>query len=474
MNLADSQRIQAILEELGWQEKSMDEANLVVLNTCSVREAPEVRAHNLLARLRREKLHRPDLLITLMGCMIGNQRTLEALQKKYPYIDLFMKVEQADILPRFLEERWTPLSGSGCVHIMEDSVPTLPTTQLPAIATKFERLQVQNILPMAIVPSPAEKIAHYPTSTFQPENSQTAWLPVILGCNKACTYCIVPYRRGRERSRPIEEILQEARMQAARGVKEVTLLGQTVEAYGLDLPQAPDLADLMEQLSEIQELQRIRFMTSYPRHMTNSMIARMAELPKVCEHINIPIQSGADSTLLRMKRGYTIAEYLDRIETLRHLWPKVTLSTDVIVGFCEETDAEFQETLYILRTIKFDLVHVAAYSPRSGTLSARWEDTVPMEVKKARLHEVEIVEEEIAMHINQSYVGSIQEVLIESHHESRGEVQWKGRNRANKLVFSQHVKEVCPGMMVQVMIDHATAWSLQGSLIESENKEQAA
>src|SRR6266436_6236916 len=277
MNQADSQRIQTILDELGWEETSMDQANLVILNTCSVRKAPEEKAHNQLAQLKHAKAKRSDLLVAMMGCMIGNQKTIDELSKRYPHIDLFMKVEQADILPRFLEERWTPISGAGCLDI--EYMP------------------------------PGERIAHYPTHIEPATASPTAWLPVIPGCNKVCTYCIVPYRRGRERSRPIEELVAEARSLVAIGAKELTLLGQTVEAYGLDLPDQPDLAVLMSHLSEIDGLERIRFMTSYPRHMTDSMIERMAALPKVCEHVNIPVQAGDDATLKRMKRGYTLDEY---------------------------------------------------------------------------------------------------------------------------------------------------------------------
>src|SRR5579864_2138470 len=314
MNQADSQRIQAMLDEMGWEETGMDQANLVILNTCSVRKAPEEKAHNQLAQLRQAKSKRSDLLVALMGCMIGNQKTIDELSKRYPHIDLFMKVEQADILPRFLEERWTPISGAGCLDIeyMPDSemqsqpMPTLPTATIsPTFATSTSTTGKHTVLPMAITPKPGERMAHYPTKIEPTKASPTAWLPVVLGCNKVCTYCIVPYRRGRERSRPVDELLSEANALVAKGAKELTLLGQTVESYGLDLPGTPDLADLMTGLSDIEELQRIRFMTSYPRYMTDSMIERMAHLHKVCEHLNIPVQSGDDDMLKRMKRGYT-------------------------------------------------------------------------------------------------------------------------------------------------------------------------
>ncbi len=476
MNQADSQRIQTLLDELGWEEADMDQANLVVLNTCSVRQAPEEKAHNLLAQLKHAKARRDDLLVALMGCMIGNQKTIDTLSQRYPHIDLFMKVEQADILPRFLEERWTPISGAGCLDV--EFMPDHPAasgeftapTPAPTFAVSTDTRGKRTVLPMAITPKPGERVAHYPTKIEHASSSPTAWLPIILGCNKVCTYCIVPYRRGRERSRPVDELVMEARSLVDKGAKELTLLGQTVEAYGLDLPGKPDLADLMAALSDIDGLQRIRFMTSYPRHMTDSMIERMAQLPKVCEHLNIPVQSGDDAVLQRMKRGYTVGEYCERIARVRELWPNISLSTDVIVGFCGESDEEFQHTLDLLEQIRFDVVHVAAYSVRPGTVAARWEDDIPLEEKKRRLHAVEDVQARISYGLNQEYVGRIEEVMIEDENTSRGRRQWKGRNRANKWVFFPQSEEgtfstLRHGDVVKVRIERATSWSLQGCAV---------
>jgi len=485
MNQADSQRIQTMLDEMGWEETGMDQANLVILNTCSVRKAPEEKAHNQLALLKHAKAQRSDLLVAMMGCMIGNQKTIDELSKRYPHIDLFMKVEQADILPRFLEERWTPISGAGCLDIEylppdEDVPQELSERILPTFATSTSTVGKRTVLPMAITPKPGERTAHYPTKIEPAKASPTAWLPVILGCNKVCTYCIVPYRRGRERSRPIEELVTEAGSLVAKGAKELTLLGQTVEAYGLDLPDKPDLAVLMSHLSEIDGLERIRFMTSYPRHMTDSMIEGMAALPKVCEHVNIPVQAGDDATLKRMKRGYTIDEYRHRIERLRALWPGVSLSTDIIVGFSGETEEEFQHTLDLLEEIRFDVVHVAAYSVRPGTVAARWEDDIPLAEKKRRLHEVEEVQAHIALELNQQLIGKVEEVLVEEMNNSHGRQQWKGRNRINKWVFfpqpgeedgqlmadtTQASRQIKPGDLVKVRIERATAWSLQGCAV---------
>ena len=271
----------------------------------------------------------------------------------------------------------------------------------------------------------------------------------------------------------MDELVTEAAALVAKGARELTLLGQTVEAYGLDLPGKPDLAELMAHLSEIDGLERIRFMTSYPRHMNDSMIERMAALPKVCEHVNIPVQAGDDEVLRRMKRGYTIDEYRHRIERLRALWPGVSLSTDIIAGFCGETEEEFQHTLDLLEEIRFDVVHVAAYSVRPGTVAARWEDDVPLAEKKRRLHAVEEVQARIAFELNRPLVGSVQEVLVEEANDTHGRQQWKGRNRANKLVFfpqpaaEGEAAQRClqPGDLVNVQIERATSWSLQGCAV---------
>lgn len=509
MNMADTQRVSGILENLGWEEApTMDAANLVILNTCSVREQPEKKAHGQLSLLKHAKRHRSDLLVAMMGCMVGNTRQVEEMKSRYPVVDLFFKVEQADILPRFLDERWDPIAGEGCVDVADLGAPrTIGLSgRLPVLQDSGGLPDAPAEIPTAVLPGSASAMAvnfrpgsrelHYPgadTASGKLRNP-TAWLPVILGCNKVCSYCIVPSRRGRERSRPMAELLTEARALVESGARELTLLGQTVEAYGLDLAGQPgegDLGDLMERLSEIEGLKRIRFMTSYPRHMTDKMIHQMAALPKVCEHVNIPVQHGDDGMLQRMRRGYTLAEYRTLIHTLRAWWPGVSLSTDIIAGFCGETEEEFQHTLDLLEEIRFDVVHVAMYSPRPGTLSFKWEDDVPLEVKRERLHRVEQLQERIARELNEPYVGRTEEVLIESHQVSGGQHQWRGRNRANKLVFLPATRpgsaraareqareesgagvatmgrvaaDVRPGDLVPVRIERATAWSLQGRL----------
>ncbi len=467
MNMADSQRVAAILDGLGWSAvPAMSEANLVLLNTCSVREQPELRAHGQLSLLRHAKRERGDLLVAMMGCMVGSQRQLDELAKKYPVVDLFFKVEQADILPRFLEERWTPLAtGDGCVDVTDLAVPRTigEGHAVPVLPLAPAPIPVDG--PVAVNFRPGSRELHYPTEVM-PQHGPTAWLPVVLGCNKVCSYCIVPSRRGRERSRPLDELLLEARELVAGGAREVTLLGQTVEAYGLDLPEQPTLSGLMTRLSAIEGLERIRFMTSYPRHFTDTMILEMAQLPKVCNHVNIPVQHGDDNVLLRMRRGYTLAEYRALITKLRDWWPGVALSTDVIVGFCGETDEEFGHMLDLLREIRFDVVHVAMYSPRPGTLSYKWVDDVPIAVKKERLHAVEAIQTEISLALHQATVGTRQAILIEERQVHQDRALWKGRTMSNKILFfaaEEQAARLRRGDLVEVVVDRASPWSLQGT-----------
>jgi tRNA-2-methylthio-N6-dimethylallyladenosine synthase len=306
--------------------------------------------------------------------------------------------------------------------------------------------------------------------TFPEPKGPTAFVPVVHGCNKFCTYCIVPYRRGREKSRTIEDIAGEVASLTARGVREVTLLGQTVEAYGKDLTavvggeRKPDLADLFEELSRNDDLWRIRFLTSYPRDMTDRIIRSVGEQPKVCEHFNIPVQAGDNQTLARMRRGYTIEDYLDCVERIRKFVPNAALSTDVIVGFCGETEEEFENTMRLLAEVRFDKVHVAAYSPRPGTIAWRhMDDDVPLEEKMRRLHEVEGLQEQISREDNEPYMGQTQEVLVEGVEG----VTFTGRNRANRLVHFRAERAPAIGDLVDVRIDRVTSWSMRGQMVSA-------
>jgi len=409
MNVADSRKLAAGLDRAGLlAAEAMDDADLVVLNTCSVREHAEDRAIGQLGKLNKQRQRGRALTIAVMGCMVG-PRTDE-LRRRFPYVDVFARPQEFG--------------------------PIMAAAGIDDTGGEF-----------------------WP-STFSEPDAVTAFVPVIHGCDKFCTYCIVPYRRGREKSRTIDDIRREVEHYCARGVREVTLLGQTVEAYGHDLPGAPDLGDLMRSIHDVPGLERIRFLTSYPRDMTRRIVEAVAELPKVCEHFNIPVQSGDAGVLGRMRRGYTLAEYIEKVELVREVVPNAAMATDVIVGFCGETDAEFQNTHDLLERLRFDKVHVAAYSPRPGTIAHRsLADDVSADVKQERLHAVEQLEARISFEINSALLDSEQEVLVESEREGR----WTGRNRQGKLIHFDGDARV--GGLARVRVERATAWSLQGTAL---------
>jgi tRNA-2-methylthio-N6-dimethylallyladenosine synthase len=409
MNVADSRKLAAGLDRAGFSPTdAMDDADLVVLNTCSVREHAEDRAIGQLGRLKKQRARGRDFKIAVMGCMVGPRH--DDLRRRFPYVDVFARPQEF--------------------------APILEAAGAEETGGEF-----------------------WPT-TFADPDSVTAFVPVIHGCDKFCTYCIVPYRRGREKSRTVDDIRREVEHYCARGVREVTLLGQTVEAYGHDLPGRPDLGDLMRAIHDVPGLARIRFLTSYPKDMTARIVDAVAELPKVCENFNIPVQAGDDAVLARMRRGYTLAEYLEKCELVKARIPGAAMVTDVIVGFCGETDVEFQRTYDLLERLRFDKVHVAAYSPRPGTVAHRkMADDVPAPVKQERLHAVEQLEARISLEINQSLLDSEQEVLVETRREER----WTGRNRAGKLVHFGG--DAQPGELVRVRIERATPWSLQGTAL---------
>ncbi len=411
MNKADSSKLAAGLDRLGYVNvDDPAQADVVVLNTCAVRQGAEERAYGQLGRLRRVKEQRNgDFKIAVMGCMVG-LRTTE-LERRFPFVDVFAPPQAFDDLIVALGENPDDLGGE-----------------------------------------------FWPDSIGEPQGP-TAFVPVVHGCDKFCTYCIVPYRRGRERSREIDDVQHEVRALAARGVREVTLLGQTIEAYGHDLHERPDLADLMAELSAIAGIDRIRFLTSYPKDMTDRIIEGVARLPKVCEFFSVPVQSGDDEVLASMRRGYTTAEFRDRIANIRAEMPEAGITTDVIVGYPGETEAQFRNTYDLLAELRFDKVHVAAYSPRPGTIAWRkLADDVPAEAKHERLQAVEALQEGIARAINERLVGRTLPVLVET---SSGD-KLSGRTRTGKLVHSSGAAD--PGDSVDVRIERATAWSLKGAV----------
>jgi len=441
MNQADSLKLAAGLEGLGYRAVEDDaDADLVVINTCSVRQHAEDRAYSRMGVLRKRRNEGKDFKIAVMGCMVGPKT--DDLRKRFPYVDVWARPQEFDGILQVAGD-FRDVSGG----------------------------ELGTLLDAGALQDGTFKMAQ---GTYGLPKGVTAYVPVIHGCDKFCTYCIVPLRRGREDSRPADDILDEVRFLAAHGVREVTLLGQTVEAYGHDLePDAtryaetggrPDLATLFEGIDAIEGISRVRFLTSYPKDMTDRIIDAVADQPKVCEHFNIPVQSGSESMLLRMRRGYTVADFEDRVARIRSRMPDAAIVTDVIVGCPGETEAEFADTVALLERTQFGIIHVAAYSPRPGTYAARnLPDDVPAEVKKERLHIVEAIHAASSERINQRLLSREVEVLVEQNEGGR----CTGRTRQGQLVHFDapmfgDARAGVPGNLVRVEIAQVTPWSLQG------------
>ncbi|MBI2853013.1 MAG: tRNA (N6-isopentenyl adenosine(37)-C2)-methylthiotransferase MiaB [Chloroflexi bacterium] len=419
MNKAESERLGSLLEQKGYRPSaSADTADIIVLNSCVVRQHAEDRVINKLHNLAPLKKARPELTLAVTGCFIDS--SLEQLKRAFPHVDYFF---QAGDIPDWL------------------------------VLRKDERF----------IPNEVERPSDAGWCQALPQSPPSSvYVPVIHGCDQFCSYCIVPYRRGRERSRPLDEITAEVAELARRGAKEVILLGQNVDAYGHDLPEKHDLADLLAALNRIDGLARIRFLTSHPRDMTAKLIDAVARLEKVCEQINLPVQSGSDEILGVMRRGYSIEHYRQLIVEIRRKIPGIALSTDIIVGFPGESERHFRQTVDLLAEMRFDMVHVAAYSPRPGTIAAReLEDDVPAGEKKRRLNIIEELQAEIAGDINARFVGQTVEVLVDGKEKGK----WRGRTRGDKLVFFSD-RSNCPDMpgLVDIRIEKASPWSLQGKV----------
>ena len=402
MNKAESERLGSFLKQQNYQPTAFaEEADLVVLNSCVVRQSAENRAIDKLNVLRSLKRSRPDLVLAVTGCLVNSN--LQQLMKRFPHVDHFFKPGGAP--------QW--LTGQ-----------------------------------------------NQPPKVLPDEPSPSTFVPITQGCNNFCSYCIVPYRRGREKSRAVAEILSEIEELACRGVREVTLLGQNVDSYGHDLPSKSDLAGLLGRLNTVAGIARMRFLTSHPKDMSQKLIEAVASLEKVCEQISLPVQSGDNDILEAMRRGYTVEHYRQLVLKIRNQIPVIALSTDVIVGFPSESEFQFYKTVELLRELRFDTVHVAAYSPRAGTFAAsEYEDNVPADEKKKRLHIVEQLQEKIATGINAKLLGKVVEVLVEGSKKGK----WHGRTRSGKLVFFGGSDDLL-GQLVEVRIEKTTPWSLQGEV----------
>jgi tRNA-2-methylthio-N6-dimethylallyladenosine synthase len=409
MNKSDSERLATGLEELGLQENNdLESSDVIVLNTCVVRQSAEDTATGLLGKLKKIKNIKPETVIGVMGCMVGpNSKTLS---RRFPHVDAWAR-------PQEFEKILDPVAQvvdndlSGCAP---DLVPGKP------------------------------KVA-----TF---------IPIIHGCDKFCSFCIIPYRRGRETSRTIQDIYQETKLLIDRGVKEVILLGQNVDSYGHDLNPKSDLADLFYSIHDIEGLERIRFLTSHPNDMSIKIIEAIRDLPKVCETINLPFQAGDDEILKVMRRGYSREEYFEKVDLIRETIPNVSMTTDLIIGFPDETESQFNKSVEVLEKVRFDKVHASIYSERPGTIASRkYRDNIPKEEKKRRLQIILNLQEKICLENNIKFENQELEILVEG--EKKGKLF--GRSRLDKLVYLQGDKSII-GQMIMVRITDSSPWSLSG------------
>jgi len=410
MNKADSDLVANYLEGAGLRQTEIaEEADFVLLNSCVVREHAEVKVVNKLRSLKGLKRSRPEVTIALTGCMVDSR--IDDMKNRFPWVDLFFRPQQWDVFSKWAESHGLPSLSQG-----EASVPQNPPV--------------------------------------------SAYVPIIHGCDSFCSYCVVPYRRGRARSRDLDEICCQVQSLVQRGTKEVVLLGQIVDAYGDDLASKPDLADLLAELNRIKGLLRIRFLTSHPSYMSRKLIQAIADLDKVCEHISLPIQAGDNGILKAMKRGYSAEEYGHLVDDIRRTVPDVALSTDVIVGFPGETDEQFARTLESLRRTRFDKVHIAAYSPRPETTATReLRDDIAPGTKESRRAQAEALQNAIAAEINSCFMGKTVEVLVEDQKKGK----WCGRTRGDKLVFFSSEASLT-GQLAIVKIEKTSAFALQGTL----------
>lgn len=476
MNRSDSEEMAGRLLGAGCEEApSMESADLVVINTCAIREGAELKVIGRQGHLARLKAANPGLRVVLTGCSV-REPDRSGLRRRYPAVDVFLRPdEEPELVDRLgLASAQAPIGSLGVVGATTTVGRTVVGAADGLAATRARAVG---------------------EGTVARGSRISAWLPIIYGCDKTCTYCIVPFSRGPERSRPFDEIIDEARRIAAAGYREVTLLGQNVNSYGHDLPAEarfahidvertagrrldlhgrPDLAELIRAIDGIRTadgrpaIGRLRFVTSHPWDLSDRLIDAMADCPSVCEHLHLPVQSGDDAVLRRMGRQYTIEHYLERLERIRAAVPGITISTDVIVGFCGETEAQFEATLDLLETVRYDQVFAAAYSPRPGTPALRLDDDVPADVKRRRLNVLLAVQERIGLERNRAWVGRDVEVLVDTvdpprahDHEGAGRAPGvSGRTRGNKLVHLPDGPELL-GRLVTARIAHAGPYALR-------------
>lgn len=426
MNQNDSERLAGQLRLAGYcSTEDMEQADLILLNTCCIRESAENKIHGKIGEIKRLKGQNPELIVGVTGCMA--QKDGDALLKKAPHVDFVMGTNKTHDLLQVIDE---VQKTNGKIVAMADSEQDLPSEV------------------------PTER-----------NGTTSAWVPIMYGCNNFCTYCIVPYVRGRERSRALKDVIKEVEEVVQKGFKEVTLLGQNVNSYGKDTKDA-DFADLLAAVDKVEGIERVRYMTSHPRDLTDKAIEVIKGSKHICEQFHLPVQYGSDSILQAMNRGYTTAYYRELVKKIRQSIPDAAITTDLIVGFPGETEHDFLEMLNFLKEIRYDVAYTFIYSKRSGTPAAEMENQVPDEIKKLRLKQLMDVQNEISLEINQLLEGKILEVMVEGASRTDENVL-SGRTRTNKIVLWEKCGNEAAGQMVKVKIDHAQTWVLKGSLLEA-------
>ena len=427
MNASDSERYAGQLEELGYtMTEDAELADVILMNTCCVRETAEDKVLGKIGEFKHLKAHNNDLIIAVTGCMA--QEWQERLFKRAPHLDLVI--------------------GTHNIHKLIDLIKEREEKRGHALATDMDGNVFYDI----------------PTRRFQ---KFFAWVPIMNGCNKFCTYCIVPYVRGREVSRPLEEIVEEVRNLADEGYKEITLLGQNVNSYGLDFKDGTDFSALLYAVEEIDGIERVRYMTSHPKDMTFAMVDAIAQCSKVVTHLHLPVQSGSTELLKKMNRGYSAEHYLELIEYVREKIPDVALTTDLIVGFPGETEGMFQDTLKLLKKVRYDMAYTFIYSPRTGTPAATMGNQVPQEVKSDRLRRLMAVQNEISLACNKEMEGRDYEVIVEGPTKN-DENHWFGRTSGNKMIIWENDGTLAVGDTVPVHVDKGQTWVLKGHTLKQE------
>lgn len=426
MNEHDSENIQAMLEEMGFKEAAdYEQADLILLNTCSIRENAHNKAFGMLGRLKHLKQEKPDIIIGLCGCMAQEEGVIQEILTRYPQVNFVF--------------------GTHNLH------------RLPIVLKKYMDTNHQEI---EVFSKEGNLIEGMPVKRMSPYK---AYVNIIYGCDKFCTYCIVPYTRGKQRSRRKEDILQEVEELVKEGYQEVTLLGQNVNAYGKDLEENYGMEDLLEDVAKTN-IPRIRFMTSHPWDFTDKMIEVIAKYPNIMKSIHLPVQSGSSRILRKMGRRYTKESYLELFDKIKETVPNVSISTDIIVGFPGEEEEDFQETLDLVRHCKFDNAFTFIYSPRENTPASRLTDNTPLEVKEKRLQELNQLVNQYFLENNQKKVGSIEKVLVEGKNEN-GKTDLYGYTETNKLINFNGSSDAI-GKIIDVKVTDAKTWSLDGEICE--------